>query len=109
MDSATREDIRKVCGLFWADDFRSLHAAYMREDQRLFKARLWDYDDPLIVLNQGKDILEKIDPGVLSEDDRMWWYEIITRRWEDFFDSVSPSRFIARGIFVTLTALFLVL
>lgn len=75
MDSIAQEEYRRVCDLFWTKDLRSLHEAYMREDQRLFTARLWDYDDPLSILNQGKDLLEKIDPGILSEDDRVWWYE----------------------------------
>ena len=74
--------------LFGVDSFRSLHDAYMWQDQRMFKQRVWDYEDPLNILTMTREALEVVDPGTLNSDDRMWWYEII---WFWYHHAVSAA------------------
>lgn len=75
--SATAKKVRELCDLFNVRDFRSLHDVYMREDQRLFRDGFWDYEEPVSCINVAKEILATADPGLLPEEDRVWWYEIL--------------------------------
>ncbi|MEK7099428.1 MAG: hypothetical protein AAB916_02830 [Patescibacteria group bacterium] len=74
--------------LFGVNSFRALHDAYMQKDQDKFLFNTWCYDDPTDILVQTREALEAIDPGVLDEDDRMWWYEII---WFWYHHAISAS------------------
>lgn len=50
---------------------------YSAEDQKLMRARSWDYNNPKLVVNKIKEILESIDPQSLTEDEREWRQAIL--------------------------------
>ncbi|MEK7608215.1 MAG: hypothetical protein AAB495_01420 [Patescibacteria group bacterium] len=50
---------------------------YSEEDQRLMLSQSWDYGNPELIVNKVKEILESIDPGALTEDEREWRQEIL--------------------------------
>ncbi|MEI7720229.1 MAG: hypothetical protein WCI89_03415 [bacterium] len=58
-------------------DIHELHKAYGREDQRLFISREWDYENPLLVINQVREILAALDLVALTEEEREWCQEIL--------------------------------
>jgi hypothetical protein len=50
---------------------------YSERDQELMKSEEWDYNNPELITNKIKNILEPIDPETLTEDEREWRAEII--------------------------------
>ncbi len=50
---------------------------YDKEDQRLMKAGLWDYDNPNLIVNKIKNIIESIDINELTEEENEWRQEIL--------------------------------
>lgn len=73
----TKELVWAAFQLLGVDDFLSLSLAYTAEDQKLMKAGTWDDEDLSLITNRVKRLLEDINPDVLSEDDRVWWDEIM--------------------------------
>ncbi len=59
---------------------RKIHTffkAYMKEDQRLMHGQKWDYDNPLLLTNQVKEILSEIDLNTLNEEEHWRCKEIL--------------------------------
>ncbi len=54
-----------------------LNQKYVEEDQRLFKSGEWDYENPDLLTNKIKEILEKVDVSNLHEDEREWRQEML--------------------------------
>ncbi len=50
---------------------------YTEEDQKLMKSGEWDYDNPDLITNKVKVLLEEIDPSTLSEDEADWRNEVL--------------------------------
>ena len=50
---------------------------YSEEDQKLMLSGSWDYNNPVLVVNRIKDILEGINPQELTEEEREWMQEIL--------------------------------
>lgn len=50
---------------------------YDEEDQKLMRSSSWDYNNPVLVVNKVKDILEGVNPQELTEDEREWMQEIL--------------------------------
>lgn len=75
--SGTEERIREVFDLLKVSSFRELSRVYGEKDQELMKTRTWNDKSPELITSQVKNILEQINPAGLSEEDRIWWYEIM--------------------------------
>lgn len=54
-----------------------LNRAYTAEDQKLMKEGRWDYENPELLTNRVKSLLENIDPSTLSEEEKEWREEIL--------------------------------
>ena len=56
-----------------------LNRLYVVEDQKFMKSGTWDYDNPELVVNKIKDILESVGLENIPEDDREreWAQEIL--------------------------------
>jgi len=50
---------------------------YSEEDQKLMVTQAWDYDNPELVTNKIKEILESVDVSKLSEEEKEWRNEIL--------------------------------
>jgi hypothetical protein len=68
------QDAYKLLG---AETPLELNEKYVEEDQKLFKAGEWDYENPELLTNQVKEMLEKVDATSLNEDEREWRQEIL--------------------------------
>lgn len=76
-DEPIAEKIKRAFALLGVGNFHDLSNAYAQEDQVLMKAGTWDDQDPTLITNQVKGILEGINPAALDEVDRFWWREIM--------------------------------
>ena len=77
MNPETEAKVREAFDLLGVTNFLDLSNAYSREDQELMKARTWDDQNPDLITNRIKSILEQINPVQLSDYDRVWWREIL--------------------------------
>ena len=50
---------------------------YSEQDQELMKLGEWDYNNAELITNKVKNILEKIEPETLTEDEKIWRQEIL--------------------------------
>lgn len=50
---------------------------YTAEDQKLMRSGEWDYDNVDLIVNKAKEIIEGVDPGLLTEDESDWRKEIL--------------------------------
>ena len=71
------EKIREAFDLLKVSSFRELSRVYGEKDQELMKTRTWDDKSPELITNRVKNVLEQMNPAELSEEDRMWWHEIM--------------------------------
>ena len=77
MRPQTERLIQEAFDLLGVNNFASLSRAYSEEDQKLMKNWMWDHQSPTLITNRMRKILEKINPADLSEDDSIWWHEIL--------------------------------
>lgn len=77
MKGSTSHLVHEVFGLLGVDNFKDLSLAYSREDQKLMKSGEWDPQNPALITNRVKKLLEQIDPNDLSENDRSWYFEVL--------------------------------
>ncbi len=77
MNTSTLCLVNEVFTLLGVGDFFALSRVYNQEDQKLMKSGEWDADNPTLITNKVKTILEKIDPHDLDEADRKWYFEIL--------------------------------
>ncbi|MEK7135986.1 MAG: hypothetical protein AAB821_00120 [Patescibacteria group bacterium] len=54
-----------------------LSRLYTAEDQVLMKSNLWDYDNPNLVVNKIKELVEQADWEQLSSKEQQWAQEIL--------------------------------
>jgi hypothetical protein len=54
-----------------------LSQAYTKLENPIFISRVWDYDDPDQPQNKIKEMLEVVDEGGLTEDEKEWRKEIL--------------------------------
>jgi hypothetical protein len=54
-----------------------LQRLYSEEDQRLWKKGEWDYNNPDLITNKIKEILEDINPMELSAEELEWREEML--------------------------------
>lgn len=50
---------------------------YSEEDQKLMDTHAWDYDNPELITNKIKVLLEQADISALNEEEREWRNEIL--------------------------------
>lgn len=79
-------DARVLFALTDAASFLGAHKRFMVDDQLLMKSGGWDYNNPKLLTNQIKFLLEKIDPAELSEEDTVWYFETL---WMWYHHAVS--------------------
>lgn len=60
-----------------ANDPLELSNQYNAEDQQLFKAGKWDYQNKDLLINKVKTILENIDQSKLFEEEKFWVSQIL--------------------------------
>ncbi|KND47725.1 MAG: hypothetical protein AB201_02190 [Parcubacteria bacterium C7867-006] len=69
--------LREAYELLGATTPLELHRLYSEQDQILMKSGKWDYENPDLVVNRVKEILESVKPGELTEDEMEWRNEIL--------------------------------
>ncbi len=69
--------LKEVYKLLGATDPIDLYRLYSIEDQKLFKAQKWDYNNPELIINVIKDIFEKVDINLLSDIEKEWRQELL--------------------------------
>ena len=69
--------LQQAYSLAGVTSMKELSSAYDREDQNLYKAGEWDYDNPDLLTNKIKHILESINPNSLTPDEMHWQQEIL--------------------------------
>lgn len=68
---------REAYILLGATNPLELSNKYSEADQVLFKSGEWDYDNPDLITNKVKTILDSVDVADLTEDEKDWRQEII--------------------------------
>lgn len=69
--------LKEAFELLGASTPLELSNLYAEEDQKLMKSGEWDYNNPSLVVNKVKEILESIDPSELSKEELVWREEIL--------------------------------
>ena len=93
MNESTSNLVNEAFTLLGVENFFALSRAYTREDQKLMKNQGWDANNPDLITNKVKTILEQIDPNDLDEADREWHSEIL---WFWYHHAVSYAIWRAR-------------
>lgn len=75
--SIENSPMREAYELLGAKTPLELHRAYSAEDQRLMKSHEWDYANPDLLVNKIKDILEKTDEQMLTDEEKEWKQSIL--------------------------------
>jgi len=73
MDSKFTE----ACKLLDAKTPLELSRRYTKEDQKLIKSGVWDYENSELIINQIKDLLLIVDSSSLNEEEACWRNEIL--------------------------------
>ncbi len=79
MNKKTHQLINRAFKLLSVSElnFKELHDAYVRCDQKLMKSGRWNATNPKLVINKVRETLEEIDLCELEESDRSWCAEIL--------------------------------
>ena len=72
-----KSPMRAAYELLGAHTPLELSNLYSEEDQKLMKSRSWDYDNPDLVTNKVKGIIEIVDVNKLTEQEKDWRNEIL--------------------------------
>ncbi|HEY4490187.1 MAG TPA: hypothetical protein VJC12_02945 [Candidatus Paceibacterota bacterium] len=72
-----RSPLRAAYVLLAAKTPLGLSHRYSEEDQKLMKDGSWDYNNPNLVVNKVKEILEAVDSATLTEEEKEYWQEIL--------------------------------
>jgi hypothetical protein len=91
MNEQTSHLVHEVFALLGVDNFKDLSLAYSREDQKLMKSQEWDPQNPALITNKVKTILEQIDPKGLEESERSWYFEVL---WFWYHHAVSCTSWV---------------
>ena len=73
----TSDSLKAAYTLLGTQSPLELSNLYSAEDQKLMSAGEWDYNNPNLVVNKVKTILEAVNPNNLSEDENEWRQEIL--------------------------------
>ncbi len=65
-----------------------LYRLYSAEDQKLMKARAWDYKNPELLVNKIKEIVEPCDPSTLTPREKVWRQELL---WFWYHHAISSA------------------
>jgi hypothetical protein len=83
-----KSPIKEAYVLLGAKTPQELSRLYTAEDQRLIKSHEWDYKNPELLTNKIKDILESINPEILTRDEQEWRSEIL---WFWYHHAISTA------------------
>jgi hypothetical protein len=72
-----KSPMREAYHLLGASTPLELSNKYTEEDQKLWMTQAWDYENPDLITNKVKELVEHIDPTNLAENEREWRREII--------------------------------
>ena len=72
-----KSSLREAYRLLGAKTPRALSNRYSEEDQILMRARTWDYNNPALITNQIKGIVESVAPDTLHPTEEEWAEEIL--------------------------------
>ena len=72
-----KSPLREAYEMLGAHTPLELSNLYSERDQELMESRLWDYENPELITNKIKNVLEQIDPASLTEDEKEWRQEIV--------------------------------
>ncbi len=72
-----KSSLKDAYALLGANTPLELNNLYTEEDQKLMNEKAWDYNNPDLVINKVKKILEDVDATTLSEDEKVWRNEIL--------------------------------
>lgn len=50
---------------------------YSAEDQKLMRSSSWDYNNPVLIVNRVKNIIEAVNPQKLKGKEKEWTQEIL--------------------------------
>jgi len=73
----TNGPLRDAYSLLGARSPLELSNLYTVEDQKLMTTGTWDYNNPDLVVNKVKTILEAVDSSTLTENEKEWRQEIL--------------------------------
>ncbi len=76
-ENVSSNPLHQAYELIGVTTMHGLSRAYTAEDQKLMKEGKWDYENPELLTNKIKILLEKIDPTTLSEEEKEWRGEIL--------------------------------
>lgn len=74
---AVDSPIKEAYILLGANDPPGLSERYTEEDQKIMHAQLWDYENPGLITNKIRIILEAADPDDLSVEENYWRSNIL--------------------------------
>ena len=77
MNRANQALIDELFALTGAASFLGVHRRYMVDDQMLMQSGGWDYDNPKLLINRIRSLLEQIVPDNLSAREKIWYYETL--------------------------------
>lgn len=77
LENIQSKPLHTIYELMGVTSMHDLNRAYTEEDQKLMKEGRWDYEDPELLTNRVKSLLEQVDPITLSEEEKEWREEIL--------------------------------
>lgn len=72
-----KSPLREAYRLLGANTPLQLSSRYTEEDQLLMEARAWNYNNPALITNQIKNIVEEVPKDALHPTERAWAEEIL--------------------------------
>ena len=69
--------LKEAYALLGAHTPLELSQRYDARDQELMKAKAWDYNNPTLITNRIKEILEAADVTKLTDDEKEWRQNIL--------------------------------
>jgi tetratricopeptide (TPR) repeat protein len=78
--------------LLGANSPKELDSLYNDADQELMKSNEWDYNNPDLIINKVKNIIENVDENSLTEEEKEW-RQMILWFWYHHAMSIAMSKF----------------
>ena len=104
---ANKSPLREAYSLLGASNPAMLSKRYAEEDQKIMAAQLWDYQNPELITNKIRIVLESVDSSDLSTEENYWrlnilwfWYHhaISSAIWR-YFDKKKAREFSQKALF----------
>jgi hypothetical protein len=80
--------IKEAYKLLGANTPLELSNLYTAEDQRLMNSHEWDYNNPDLITNKIKEIIEVADKSQMTEDEKEWSEDIV---WFWYHHAISTA------------------